>query len=155
MHFINTYDFTSFDFKSFRFFFFISKQAKVYFYFLFCWLNAMSKAFTENIKVLCRVVLILLAGGQNWYYSDSDKNGKFWQRWDPYTLEPNRKNNFKLGRVKRICGFEHSIMTNFNCACPAIQRGQGSGFLSEGSSWRTACMSEQRRFWRDCADALA
>ena len=23
--------------------------------------------------------------------------------------------------------------TNFNCACPAIQRGQGSGFLSEGS----------------------
>ena len=36
--------------------------------------------------------------------------------------------------VKRICVFEHSIMTNFNCACPAIQRGQGSGFLSEGSS---------------------
>ena len=25
-------------------------------------------------------------------------------------------------------------MTNFNCACPAIQRGQGSGFLSEGST---------------------
>ena len=25
----------------------------------------------------------------------------------------------------------------------AIQRGQGSGFLSEGSSWLTACMSEQ------------
>ena len=36
--------------------------------------------------------------------------------------------------VKRICVFEHSVMTNFNCACPAIQRGQGSGFLSEGSS---------------------
>ena len=46
-------------------------------------------------------------------------------------------------------------MTNFNCACPAIQRGQGSGFLSEGSSWLTACMSEQWRFWRDCADAQA
>ena len=46
-------------------------------------------------------------------------------------------------------------MTNFNCACPAIQRGQGSGFLSEGSSWLTACMSEQRRFWRDCAHAQA
>ena len=44
--------------------------------------------------------------------------------------------------VKRICVFEHSIMTNFNCACPAIQRGLGSGFLSEGSSWLTACMSE-------------
>ena len=25
--------------------------------------------------------------------------------------------------VKRICVFEHSVMTNFNCACPAIQRG--------------------------------
>ena len=25
-------------------------------------------------------------------------------------------------------------MTNFDCACPAIQRGQGSGFLSEDSS---------------------
>ena len=30
--------------------------------------------------------------------------------------------------------FENSVMTNVNCACPAIQRGQGSGFLSEGSS---------------------
>ena len=60
-----------------------------------------------------------------------------------------------LSPVKRICVFEHSVMTNFNCACPAIQRGQGSGFLSEGSSWFTACMSEQRRFWRDCADAQA
>ena len=58
-----------------------------------------------------------------------------------------------MSPVKRICVFEHSVMTNFNCACPAIQRGQGSGFLSEGSSWLPACMSEQRRFWRDCADA--
>ena len=57
--------------------------------------------------------------------------------------------------VKRICVFEHSLMTNFNCACPAIQRGQGSGCLSEGSSWLTACMSEQQRFWRDCANAQA
>ena len=55
--------------------------------------------------------------------------------------------------VKRICVFEHSVLTNFNCACPAIQRGQGSGFLSEGSSWLTACMSEQRMSWRGFADA--
>ena len=61
----------------------------------------------------------------------------------------------KFGRVKRICVFEHSVMTNFNCACSAIQRGQGSGFLSKGSSWLSACMSEQRRFWRNCADAQA
>ena len=60
-----------------------------------------------------------------------------------------------VSRAKRICVFEHSVMTNFNCSCPAIQRGQGSGFLSEGSSSLTACMSEQRRFWRDCADAQA
>ena len=40
----------------------------------------------------------------------------------------------QLSPVKRICVFEHSVMTNFNCACLAIQRGQGSGFLSEGSS---------------------
>ena len=39
-----------------------------------------------------------------------------------------------MSSVKRIFVFEHSVMTNFNCACPAIQRGQGSGFLSEGSS---------------------
>ena len=39
-----------------------------------------------------------------------------------------------LSPVKRICVFEHSVTTSFNCACPAIQRGQGSGFLSEGSS---------------------
>ena len=40
----------------------------------------------------------------------------------------------QMSHVKRICVFEHSVMTNFNCACPDIQRGQGSGFLSEGSS---------------------
>ena len=63
--------------------------------------------------------------------------------------------NYHMSSVKRICIFEHSVMTNCNCACPAIQRGQGSGILSEASSWLTACMSEQRRFWRDCADAQA
>ena len=71
----------------------------------------------------------------------------------------NKTNNWwtksYVSPVKRICVFEHSVMTNFNCACPAIQRGQGSGLLSEGSSWFTACMSEQWRFWRDCADAQA
>ena len=40
----------------------------------------------------------------------------------------------QMSPVKRICVFEHSVMTKFNCACPATQRGQGSGFLSEGSS---------------------
>ena len=74
-------------------------------------------------------------------------------REQEFCMKSNNKSY--LGPAKRICVFEHSVMTNFNCACPAIQRGQGSGFLSEGSSWLTACMSEQRRFWRDCADAQA
>ena len=52
-------------------------------------------------------------------------------------------NKLRMGRVKRICVFEHSIMTNFNCACPAIQRGQGSCFLSEGSSWLTARIGDK------------
>ena len=60
-----------------------------------------------------------------------------------------------VGGVKWIRVFEHSIMKNFNCAYPAIQRGQGSGFLSEGSSWLIACMNEQQRFWWDCTDAQA
>ena len=34
-------------------------------------------------------------------------------------------------------------MTNFNCACPDIQRGHGSGFLSEGSSWLTAGIGDK------------
>ena len=77
-----------------------------------------------------------------------------WNIWENNDDKQQIK-SYDMGRVKRICVFEHSVMTNFNCACPVIQRGQGSGFLSEGSSWLTACMSEQRRFWRDCADAQA
>ena len=45
-----------------------------------------------------------------------------------------RDTKHDMSPVKRICVFEHSVMTHFNCACPAIQRGKGSGFLSEGSS---------------------
>ena len=58
------------------------------------------------------------------------------QVWEMYMLVPEAY----MSPVKRICVFEHFVMTNFNCACPAIQRGQGSGFLSEGSSWVTAWM---------------
>ena len=76
-------------------------------------------------------------------------------QWLPWIIYIYGKTDVKLSPVKRICVFEHSFMTHFNCACPAIQRSQGSGFLTEGSSWFTACMSEQRRFWRDCADAQA
>ena len=53
--------------------------------------------------------------------------------WDNY-LDVLRKYRNHMSSVKRICVFEHSVMTHFSCACPAIQSGQGSGFLSEGSS---------------------
>ena len=33
-----------------------------------------------------------------------------------------------MSPVKRICVFEHSVMTNFNCACPAIQRAMDLAF---------------------------
>ena len=34
-----------------------------------------------------------------------------------------RERSYRLSPVKQICVFEHSVMTNFNRACPAIQRG--------------------------------
>ena len=49
------------------------------------------------------------------------------------SVQTKLQTTYHLSPVKRICVFEHSVMTNFNCACPAIQRGQVSGFLSEGS----------------------
>ena len=48
-----------------------------------------------------------------------------------------------MSPVKRICVFEHSVMTVFNCACPVIQRAQWSGFLSEGSSSLTARIGDK------------
>ena len=35
---------------------------------------------------------------------------------------------YYMSPVKRICVFEHSVMTNFNCACPAIQRARDLAF---------------------------
>ena len=37
-------------------------------------------------------------------------------------------------RQANLCLRAFLVMENFNCSCPVIQRGQGSGFLSEGSS---------------------
>ena len=86
------------------------------------------------------------------YFYDALRSSYRWEGW--FNIRRHLPDSY-LSPVKRICVFEHSVKTNFNCACPAIQRGQGSGFLSKGSSWLIACMSEQRRFWRDCADAQA
>ena len=58
-----------------------------------------------------------------------------WKHSDIFMIwNPSEQDLHDLSPVKRIFVFEHSVTTNFNCTCPAIQRGQGSGFLSEGSS---------------------
>ena len=46
-----------------------------------------------------------------------------------------------------LCGLE-----SFRCACPATQKGQGCGSLSEASSNSLYCVSKQRRLWRNCTD---
>ena len=63
----------------------------------------------------------------------------------------------QLGRIKQICVFEHSVMTNFNCACPAIQKARDLAsclkvpldsllvWASSGGSGETARM--QRLAW--------
>ena len=89
--------------------------------------------------------------------SPSAQNREKWARLGRLFL-PNRPLGWTLSifgpRQANLClwAFRHD---KFNRPCPAIQRGEGSGFLSEGTSSLTACMSEQRRFWRDCADAQA
>ena len=49
------------------------------------------------------------------------------------------KQKHHLWRVKRIFVFEHSVMTNFNCACPAILKGQGSGLYERVAEVLARC----------------
>ena len=49
-----------------------------------------------------------------------------------------------------LCG-----LRSFKHVCAAIQWGQISSFLSEASSSSLYYVSEQRRLWRNCADAQA
>ena len=51
-----------------------------------------------------------------------------------------------LSPVKRICVFEHSVMTILTAHAQPF-RGARDLALSEGSSWLAACMSKQGRFW--------
>ena len=101
--------------------------------------------------------LLVLSWGGSFYSDKLDTYSDYGSWFNEIVKRTIRSKTYcpYLSPVKRICVFEHSVMTNFNCACPDIRRGQESGFLSEGSSWLIACMSEQRRFWRDCADAQA
>ena len=88
-------------------------------------------------------LILRLCGHQFLGLTNSDVNIKIMHQLFSY-----------ISPVKRICVFEHSVMTNFNCACPAIQRGYGSGFLSEGSSWLAARICDKyqirltRSIWR-------
>ena len=76
-------------------------------------------------------------------------------RWELYQIIPHLVSLSARASSSEFVSSSIPSWQIFYCACPAIQRGQGFGFLSEGSSSLTACMSEQRRFWRDCADAQA
>ena len=78
-------------------------------------------------RTLCLLPYFMCANSEG---SGTDAPARLSLWWSPNLV---RWLNY-MSPVKRICVFEHSIMTNFNCACPDIQRGQGSGFLSEGSS---------------------
>ena len=49
-----------------------------------------------------------------------------------------------------LCGLK-----SWKWACPATQKGQGCGSLSEASFNSLCCVSKQWRLWRDCADAQA
>ena len=109
----------------------------------------------EYTSVYATIQFDLFSPNPAWYKNTLNTPGVLVSFSQNKLIKIARFKCIKMSPVKRICVFEHSIMTNFNCACPAIQRGYGSGFLSEGSSWLTACMSELRRFWRDCADAQA
>ena len=46
-------------------------------------------------------------------------------------------------------------LRSFKRVCPATQKGQMCSSLPEHSSSPLYCASEQRRLWRDCADAQA
>ena len=54
------------------------------------------------------------------------------------SLDDAHVERLRLSFVSINCGASSEYVSltipSFNCACPAIQRGQGSGFLSEGSS---------------------
>ena len=54
----------------------------------------------------------------------------------------------------RLCGKYHNLMSWLECACAAIQWGQIPSSLYKASS-SLYRVSEQRRLWRDCADAQA
>ena len=95
------------------------------------WRGFISRNYVVWPTFLLMNVFIALKGSHFWFLSKLEmgqstfielqsrpKSAKYQSIWI-------RNNNFMhyLGCVKRICIFEHSVMTNFNCACPAIQRG--------------------------------
>ena len=111
---------------------------------LFVWRN--SKSYLETICNICYFELPYKvdkrANIRNWYnlIPHPALNTK-WERYtynkaEKYWLTKNCCNYpkiwtvrfYRMSRVKRICVFEHSVMTNFNCACPAIQRARDLAF---------------------------
>ena len=79
----------------------------------------------EDTNLLDRAHLLIFRPRSEFYIKQHQSSVK---------VKKHKMRQKHVSPVKQICVFEHSVMTNFNCACPAIQRDQGSGFPSEGSS---------------------
>ena len=61
----------------------------------------------------------------------------------------------EMSHVMRLWIFLSSVNSFFKCACAANQWDQMSGFWLDPSSTSILHVCEQRRFWRDFANALA
>ena len=61
----------------------------------------------------------------------------------------------QLSQLKRLWYFSSSVNSFFKRACASIEWGQISDFWSDPSSTSILHVFEQRRLWRDCADAQA
>ena len=67
----------------------------------------------------------LSCGCETFYYTEVSDSFDFLRKsyCDTVMVMPYPLSIRNMSPVKRICVFEHTVVTNFNCACPAIQRG--------------------------------
>ena len=65
------------------------------------------------------------------------------------------KEHGKMRQLMRLWHFSSSVNSFFKRPCAAIYRGYMFDFWSDPSSTSILHVCEQRRLWRDCADAQA
>ena len=111
------------------------------------------KCMTHKIESICMIInnalkLACVKGKIAWYIADlkdnvSDSTFSQFKNWIKCISKRKGRQsvNYHLGRVKRFCVFEHSVMTNFNCM-PSHSEVPGIWL----SVWRfllTHCLYEQ------------